>query len=181
MKGLALLFLCLCVIIAIGIVCVNYFNDIGYKHMELTSTVFNHDEDIPSKYTCEGENMSPPLSISGAPEKTASFALIVDDPDATGGTVFDHWIVWNIPPKTTVIEEGKLPEEAIEGMNDFNKEEYGGPCPPPGSAKHRYMFKLYALDTVLNIPFGSGKKSLEQAMGGHVLDQVALIGLFGRN
>ena len=148
--------------------------------MELTSPIFKHDEEIPPKYTCDGENISPSLLISGAPEKTVSFVLIMDDPDATGGVTFDHWIVWNIPAGTTAIQEGKLPEEAIEGMTDFSKEEYGGPCPPEGANKHRYTFKLYALDTVLSVPFGSGKKAVEEAMGGHVLDQVALIGLYGR-
>jgi len=148
--------------------------------MELTSPAFKHDEDIPSKYTCEGENISPPLLIGGAPEKTVSFVLIMDDPDATGGVTFDHWVVWNIPAKTSEIKEGELPDEAIEGMTDFDREEYGGPCPPVGAKKHRYVFKLYALDTVLDVPFGSGKKIVEETTGGHVLDQVALIGLYGR-
>lgn len=148
--------------------------------MELTSSAFKHNKDIPSKYTCDGENISPPLLIAGAPENTMSFVLIMDDPDATGGVTFDHWIIWNIPPDTKEIKEGELAEEAIEGMNDFSKEEYGGPCPPQGSSKHRYMFKLYALDTVLDVPFGSGKKTVEQAIGGHVLDQVALVGIYGR-
>lgn len=172
--------LCFGLLVVVSSICTNYIDDVTYNYMELKSQVFKHNEDIPSKYTCDGENISPPFLITDAPEKTASFVLIMDDPDATGGGVFDHWVVWNIPSKTKEIQEDKLPEEAIEGVNDFGREEYGGPCPPPGNPKHRYFLKLYALDTTLNVPFGSGKKTVEEAMGGHVLDQVALIGLYGR-
>jgi len=148
--------------------------------MQLTSPVFKYNEDVSKKHTCDGENVNPPLVISDVPKETKSFVLLVDDPDATGGGTFNHWVIWNLPADVREIAEGKLPEEAVQGVNDFGREEYGGPCPPAGNPKHRYMFKLYALDIFLDVPFGSGKKTVEHAMTGHVLDQVALIGLYGR-
>jgi hypothetical protein len=145
--------------------------------MELKSSSFDHNSDIPSKYTCDGRDISPPLSISGVPEKAESLALIVDDPDAPMGT-WDHWILWNISPRTRRFEEGNAPEGAIRGMNSFKKLSYGGPCPPSG--KHRYFFKLYALDTKLQLKEGANKEELQRAMEGHVLDQAVLIGLYRR-
>jgi hypothetical protein len=148
--------------------------------MELKSISFNHNEDIPQKYTCDGENINPALLISKAPESAKSLVLIMDDPDATGGGIFDHWILWNIAPDTTEIKEASVPEGAVQGTNDFGRQEYGGPCPPQGNPKHRYMFKLYAIDSMLDIPAGSKKGIVEQAMDGYVLEQATLIGLYGR-
>ena len=131
--------------------------------MKLTSSVFKHKEKIPTKYTCDGDDVSPPLKIEEAPEGTKSFALIVDDPDAPVGT-WVHWVVWNIPADTKDIAENTAP--GTEGLNDFGKTPYGGPCPPSGT--HRYFFKLYALDTELDLT-DAKKKDLEKAMDGHIL------------
>ena len=148
------------------------------KIMRLTSPAFENNQLIPSKYTCDGEDINPPLRIEGVPEETKSLVLIVDDPDAPLGT-WDHWIVWNIDPSTSLIEENKVPEGAIEGKNDFGKNSYGGPCPPSGT--HRYHFKLYALDKKLQLDSSSEREAVEKAMEGHILDWAELIGLYGRN
>ncbi len=144
------------------------------EKMEITSTAFKHKEDIPKKYTCQGQDTSPPLSMTGVPEGTESLALIVDDPDAPGGN-WVHWVVWNIPPEAD-FEEGSVPEGAEQGMNDFKKHEYGGPCPPSG--KHRYFFKLYALDKKLDIPVSSTKAELEKEIEDHVLERTEIYGLY---
>lgn len=144
----------------------------------LKSPAFENDKNIPSKYTCDGEDINPPLEWDNIPEGAKSLVLIVDDPDAPSGN-WDHWLVWNIDPSVKSIQEGEVPEGAVLGMNDFNKTEWGGPCPPSGV--HRYQFKLYALDTILNIPSGSRKSELEEAMKGHILDQSVLVGLYSRN
>jgi len=147
------------------------------KIMKLTSPVFENNQIIPKKYTCDGEDINPPLKISGVPEGTRSLVLIVDDSDAPMGT-WDHWIVWNIDPSTSLIKENSVPEEAVQGMNSFGKQPYGGPCPPSGT--HHYHFKLYALDTEFNLPPSSNKKTVEKAMAGHILDWTELIGLYQR-
>jgi Raf kinase inhibitor-like YbhB/YbcL family protein len=131
--------------------------------LHVVSVAFSQDGHIPTKYTCEGENVNPPLEISNLPLQTKTLAVIVEDPDAPHGT-FDHWIVWNIPPNEP-IAENSVP--GINGVNGFGSEGYGGPCPPSGS--HRYFFKVYALDNSLDLPAGSNKKALLQAMKGHVL------------
>jgi len=136
--------------------------------------VFKHNGNIPSKYTCDGENVNPPLDIRGIPEGTKSLVLIVDDPDAPMG-MWDHWVVWNIPPKEK-IEENTVP--GTEGINDFRKHSYGGPCPPSGT--HRYFFKVYALDTMLALSPNSRKKDVEKAMTGHMLAKGEIIGLYRR-
>lgn len=118
--------------------------------------------------------MNPPLNIEGTPSKTKSLVLIIDDPDAPMGT-WDHWIVWNIPPKAK-IEENAVP--GIEGMNSFKRHTYGGPCPPSGT--HRYFFKIYSLDTLLNLPQNSRKKDVETAIKDHTLAKGELIGLYTR-
>ncbi len=146
-------------------------------NMQLTSPAFEHEKDIPSQYTCDGQNINPPLKIEAVPENTESLALIIDDPDAPSGT-FIHWLVWNIDPKTNKIEENSVPQGAIEGMTNFGETGYGGPCPPSGT--HRYFFKLYALDTELDLTPNAGKDNLEQAMQGHILDSTELIGLYSR-
>ena len=131
--------------------------------LTIKSIAFSQGGHIPKKYTCEGEDINPPLEIKGIPEKTKTLAIIVEDPDAPNGT-FDHWLVWNIPPNEP-IAENHIP--GISGRNSFGKTGYGGPCPPSGS--HRYYFKIYALDINLDLLAGSDKKALQKAMQNHVL------------
>ena len=145
--------------------------------LSIASPTFLPDGMIPSKYTCDGADVSPPLLIGNAPEKTRSLALIVDDPDAPVGT-WVHWVVWNIGADTREIPENSVPPGALQGTNDFRKQEYGGPCPPSGT--HRYFFKLYALDSSLIAQAGATKAQVEEAMKGHVLAQTELIGLYRR-
>jgi len=145
--------------------------------MELVSPSFEYGKPIPKRYTCEGEDVSPSLLIGKVPNNCKSLVLIVDDPDAPMG-VFDHWIVWNLHPKTTEIaEDASLPHM---GENGFGVSEWRGPCPPKGHP-HRYFFKLYALDTMLNLKDGSTKDELEKAMKGHILEQVDLMGTYQRS
>lgn len=146
----------------------------------LKSSVFKQNEIIPSKFTCDGDDVNPMLEIRNAPTGTKSFALIVDDPDATRGTPWDHWILWNINPKTQYISEDNVPAGAVQGMTSFGHPKYGGPCPPKGSRPHRYIFKLYALDTELDLPEGSIKEQLVKATEGHIINQTKLIGLYQR-
>lgn len=148
------------------------------NHMlRITSPVFNEGERIPIKYSCEGSNASPALEIFGIPPETVSLALIMDDPDAPAGT-FTHWVVFNMKPDTTRIEENSLPAVADLGLNSANKLDYVGPCPPSGT--HHYYFKVYALDKVLDLPAGASRSDVEQAMAGHIIDQGQLMGLFSR-
>jgi len=135
--------------------------------MKLNSSAFNNGETIPKKYTRQGVNMSPPLHLEEIPEKARSLAVIVDDPDAPSG-VFNHWLVYNIDPKTKDIKENSTPVIATQGRNDFGQTEYDGPQPPSG--EHRYFFKAFALDSVLDLPRGAKRAELETAMQGHVLD-----------
>ncbi len=143
----------------------------------LVSPSFVKGGKIPAKYTCDGENVSPPLSIVGVPKEAKSLALIVEDPDAPGG-VFTHWILWNIIPQTTMIGENSVPEGAVQGKTDFGAVGWGGPCPPSGT--HRYFFKLYALDTTLNLDRGADKQELVRAMEDHILSGAELMGLYSR-
>jgi Raf kinase inhibitor-like YbhB/YbcL family protein len=136
------------------------------------SVAFSHKGHIPPKYTCEGEDINPPLEISNIPDGTKSLAIIVEDPDAPRGT-FDHWLVWNISPNTAI---GEKTNPGINGTNSFGKTGYGGPCPPSGS--HRYFFKVYALNTDLDLPAGADKKALQEAMKDHILDEGGLMGLY---
>ena len=145
--------------------------------LQITSPAFPHNGMIPSKFTCDGADVSPPLWIGNIPEKTRTLALIVDDPDAPAGT-WVHWVVWGILPGTSGIPEDSIPQGAIQGENDFGKQRYGGPCPPSGT--HRYFFKLYALDAHLAVHSGATKARIEEAMKGHVLAQAELIGLYRR-
>ena len=141
--------------------------------MKLRSSAFENNQSIPSRHTCRGEDISPELIIEDIPPGTESLVLIMDDPDAPGKT-FDHWIAYDIPV-THRIEEGEAP--GTQGLNDFGKTGYGGPCPPSGT--HRYFFKLYAIDQSLYLPAGLGKNDVQNAIKGHILDQAELIGLFG--
>jgi Raf kinase inhibitor-like YbhB/YbcL family protein len=144
--------------------------------MELKSPAFEHGGKVPSRHTCDGEDLSPALEIGGVPPGTAALALVMDDPDAPGGT-FDHWLVWNIPPGTTEVPEGAEPQ-GVQGRTGFGKQGYGGPCPPGGT--HRYRFKLYALDRQLDLKAGARKGQLEAAMKGHVLAETLLQGTYAR-
>lgn len=151
--------------------------------ISLTSPAFAEDQPIPEKYTCAGPDVSPPLKWSSAPANTKSFALIVDDPDAPGG-VWVHWVIYNLPSTTTALAENtpqlpKLSDGTKQGINDFRQTGYGGPCPPPGKP-HRYFFKLYALDTLLDLKPGATKKDLLKAMEGHVLAEGQLMGIYQR-
>jgi phospholipid-binding protein, PBP family len=144
--------------------------------MQLTSDAFENGGALPVDYTCRGRGVNPPLTISDVPEGTKSLALIMHDPDAVGGRDFLHWTVWNIPPDTTRIEEGSLPVDAIQGTNDYPNQTYGPACPPAGTGLHRYIFDLYALDTVLDLPAGASRQELEAAIRGHTLATAQLIG-----
>ncbi len=154
------------------------------KQMELKifSPAFTEGSLIPARYTCDGLDESPPLNWSGAPKETKTFAIIVDDPDAPGGD-WVHWVIFNIPASTTGLKEnaslsGNFPDGIVQGFNDFRKNYYGGPCPPSGT--HRYYFKLYALDTVFSLKESTGKKQLLEAMKGHIIAEVYLIGKYKR-
>lgn len=150
--------------------------------MELKSAAFQQEGMIPSKYTCDGADVSPPLTWSEPPPKTQSFALISDDPDAPVGT-WVHWVAWNLPPNARSLDENvpkkdSLPNGMKQGTTDFRRIGYGGPCPPSGT--HRYFFKLYALSTTLNLSSRTTKKELERAMKGYVLAQAELMGKYRR-
>ena len=145
--------------------------------MKITSPVFQNNSYLSAKYTCDGENINPPLQIEEVPTGTQSLILIVDDPDAPSGT-FLHWLIWNINPDTSVIEENSLPVGAKQGRNDFGKNNYNGPCPPSGT--HRYFFKIYALDKKLDLPEGASLNQVLQAIQNHLLDEAQLVGLYQR-
>jgi len=144
--------------------------------MKLMSSAFANGGNIPARYTCDGQNISPPLEISDVPQGTKSLALIMEDPDAPAGT-FVHWVMWNIPPDTTEIEEGVAPK-GVQGMTDFGRPGYGGPCPPSGT--HTYRFELSALDQEISLREGSNLKHLRRAMERHKIKRVAMIGSYGR-
>ena len=146
--------------------------------MQITSSAFNNGEPIPQKHTCDGENINPTLRINGVHPKAKSLVLVMDDPDAPGG-MWTHWIVWNIHPSVLNVPEDSVPEGGIEGRTSFGRSGYGGPCPHKGM--HRYFFKLYALDTVLNIPLTSEAEDLEEAMKGHIMADVKLMGTYSRD
>ena len=146
--------------------------------MKLISLAFSDKGNIPAKYTCDGVNISSPLTINEAPTDAKSLVLIVDDPDAPGGD-WVHWTVFNIDPATTEIAEGAVPSGGVEGMTDFGKSGWGGPCPPSGV--HHYQFKLYVLDTKLTLGTSAKKQDIEEAMQEHILGQTLLVGLYQRN
>jgi len=153
--------------------------------LEIRSSAFAHDKDIPKRYTCEGDDISPPLSWSGAPPQTKSLVLIVDDPDAPDPAApkmtWVHWVLYNLPPSLSGLPEAlkAAPEGAKDGVNDWKKTGYGGPCPPIG--RHRYFHKLYALDTVLPDLGQPTKAQVESAMQGHILAQAQLIGTYKKD
>lgn len=139
------------------------------------SPVFEANKHIPRKYSCDGDEINPPITIDGIPKEAKTLVLIVDDPDAPMGT-FDHWVVWNIPPSSSKIGENTVP--GTEGLNSARQRGYMGPCPPSGT--HRYFFKVYALDAELKLGAGTKKKDVEKAMQGHILAKGELIGLYSR-
>ena len=146
--------------------------------MLLTSPSFRSGELIPDKFTCSGGDINPTLEISNVPSEAKSLALIVDDPDAPGGT-FTHWTVWNIAPGTVLIKEESRPPKSVEGTTSFGRVGYGGPCPPPGKA-HRYHFALYALDSTLALPEGASKAQFKDEIKKHLIVSAELFGLYER-
>ena len=146
--------------------------------LQLTSAVFSNGDEIPRKFGYKNGNTSPPLTISGIPEKTKSLTIIMDDPDAMGavGKVWVHWVMWNINPTTTSIIESTIPTGAVQGMTDFGEVGYGGPAPP--DKRHTYVFKLYALDTKLDLSSESTKADVEKTMEGHIIEQATLTGTY---
>jgi Raf kinase inhibitor-like YbhB/YbcL family protein len=145
--------------------------------LELTSPAFEHGRSIPRKHTCEGEDVSPPLAWSGVQQGTASLALVVDDPDAPGGT-FTYWRAWGIDPTGAGLGESEVPP--FEGRNDFGSVGWRGPCPPPGHGPHRYVFQLHALDGELEFPAGTAKAEVDRAIADHALGVAELVGIYER-
>jgi Raf kinase inhibitor-like YbhB/YbcL family protein len=143
--------------------------------MELTSSAFANEASIPIRYTCDGNDISPPLEISGIPSGTISLALVMDDPDAPVG-VWDHWVVFNIEPRDSISEA--IQDLGTAGNNSWGRTGYGGPCPPSGT--HRYFFTVYALDTTLDLVAGAGKEDVLTASAGRVLAEATLMGRYGR-
>jgi Raf kinase inhibitor-like YbhB/YbcL family protein len=148
--------------------------NVNIQNIKVFSSAFEANRTIPRKYTCDGKNLNPPLELEGIPEEAESLVLIIDDPDAPM-KVFTHWIVWNIEP-VAKIEEDSIP--GVEGINDFRKIGYGGPCPSSGT--HRYFFRVYALDRKLELKAGAGRKELESEMIGHIIAEGELIGKYSR-
>jgi Raf kinase inhibitor-like YbhB/YbcL family protein len=151
--------------------------------LSLHCEAFNSGQTIPEKYTCEGENVSPPLRWTGAPPGTQSFALICDDPDAPRG-VFSHWVIYNLSPEIDALPEGQRQghqalESGMQGRNDFGNDGYDGPCPPVGS-EHMYYFRLFALDTVLDITAGATRQQIIDSIQGHILERTDIQGAFKR-
>ncbi len=143
----------------------------------LESSAFEHAQAIPNRFTCDGEDLSPPLRWVNVPDKATSLALLVDDPDAPNG-VFAHWIAWGLDPGAGGLAEGKAAPN--EGQNDFGTVGYRGPCPPPGHGRHRYVFRLYALERDLVLGAGAGKAELEEAVEGNVVTTAELVGTYER-
>src|SRR5262249_17249144 len=148
----------------------------GGAKMKITSSAFQEGGTIPSKFTCDGSDTSPPLEITGVPWGAKTLVLIADDPDAPGG-LFTHWLVWNTPPQTNSIAEGGA-VKGVQGTNDFGKSGYGGPCPPSGA--HRYAFKVFALDRELDLRSSAKRSQLDAAIKGHIIAQGELIGRYTR-
>src|SRR5207248_2280768 len=149
----------------------------GGAKMKISSSAFQEGGTIPEKFSKNGQNVSPELRIEGGPAEAKSLALIVDDPDAPVG-LFTHWLVWNIDPKTTEIAEGSVPSGAVQGANDYPGNGYDGPQPPSGT--HRYYFKIFALDKMLDLRAGAKRREVDGAMKGHVIGQGQLIGHYSK-
>jgi Raf kinase inhibitor-like YbhB/YbcL family protein len=175
MKWISVVAVILLVVVATFLLGKNNINNT----MKIESDIFADNGNIPVEYTCNGKGTQVPLKISGVPESAKSLALIVHDPDAPREGGFVHWVLWNINPKTSIIESGALPAGSVEGYTGVGKPGWIAPCPPSGV--HRYIFYLYALDTILSIPESSGKTELLEAMKGHTIDTVKLTGLYGKD
>jgi Raf kinase inhibitor-like YbhB/YbcL family protein len=175
MKALGVLVICAIMILLSGASISAQTEERQAREMKITSPEFKHNGPIPAKFTCQGEDINPELIIEDVPQAARSLALIMDDPDAPMGT-WVHWVVYDIAVGSR-IEQGSIPGK--QGSNDFGRKDYGGPCPPSG--RHRYFFKLYALDRQLNLPEGISKEDLEKAMQGRILDKTELIGLYKKH
>ena len=175
-KNTLVVFFILTVVLAFGLIRSGKLLTIfPVTNMKLISPAFAEGSVIPEKFTCKGENNSPPLEISEVPSGTKSFVLILEDPDAPFQT-WDHWLLWNIAPGTLSIPENSTPASAISGTTSFGSQKYGGPCPPSGT--HHYIFKLIALDTTLTLPPEAHKADLEEVIKGHILGEARLTGTF---
>lgn len=153
------------------------------EKIDVRSSAFGDGDRIPSDFTCDGADMSPPIEWAGVPAGAQSLAIIAEDPDALSGS-WTHWLVYDLPPDLTqlpagILEGGILSDAGFQGRTDFGKLGYGGPCPPKG--EHRYLFKVYALDAMLHLKPGATKKELSQAMQGHILAEGQLMGRYQRN
>lgn len=146
-------------------------------NMKIESFAFKNGDEIPSRFTCDGENISPELIFKNVPKDTKSLALTLEDPDVPTGT-WGHWVLWNIPPRTIEINQNNIPKGAVVGSNNANKNEYYGPCPQNGL--HHYFFKLYALDTMLTLDSNKKAQDLVDAMEGHIIAQAKLMGTYER-
>jgi Raf kinase inhibitor-like YbhB/YbcL family protein len=160
------------------------FSEEKVMNIQITSNAFQDGESIPIKYTCDGNDRSPAMSWSGIPEDAQTLALVCEDMDAPSGT-FVHWIIYNISPTVIGLAEGVptveiLPDSAIQGRNDFKRTGYGGPCPPPSDSAHRYFFRLYALDTAIQLSAGAGREEFARAIDGHILAEGHLMGIYQR-
>lgn len=169
-----------CWLLAVTLSCELFFGGASRAlgAIKLTSPAFGSGESIPSQYTCQGQDLSPPLSIEGVPTKAKSLVLVMDDPDAPMGT-WQHWLVWNLPSDTTTIEAGAPLTQAEQGKTSFGHQHYGGPCPPMGT--HRYYFRLFALDTTLSIPGDSKRSALDKAIKSHVIEQTEWMGRYKKH
>lgn len=155
--------------------------EIQSSKMKVSSPAFNEGSFIPPKFTCDGEDLSPPLNFGNVPADAKELVLVIDDPDAPNGN-WNHWLIWGLEPSLTRIKENELPHKAILGSNDFKRLKYGGPCPPSGISPgtHRYFIKLYALDTNLTLAEGSSRTLLLEAIKGHVIEEAQLMGKYKR-
>jgi Raf kinase inhibitor-like YbhB/YbcL family protein len=172
-----------CLVLGLAVASSSAAEKAGKDRMQLTSTAFTEGAAIPAKHTCDARNVSPPLKWTGVPAGAKSLVLIADDPDAPSGT-WVHWVLYDLPATATELGEDVPKGQYVtggakQGLNDFRHLGYGGPCPPPGKP-HRYFFKLYALDTVLDLKPGLTKKDIEKAMEGHILDRAQLMGNYQR-
>ncbi|MGI5458861.1 YbhB/YbcL family Raf kinase inhibitor-like protein [Streptomyces sp. CA-249302] len=149
------------------------------QRLTVSSPAFTDGGTIPRRYTCDGENVSPPLTVSGAPSTTTTLAVLVQDPDAPHGT-FTHWLLWNADPHGTRWPAGQPPQGAVQGRNGFKKTGYGGPCPPKGDKPHHYVFSVYAADRTLDLPSTASPDDVKRALTGHTLATGTLTGRYGR-
>lgn len=154
----------------------NAGNEAPPQGLQIISPVFREGATIPEQYTCRGQNVNPPLNFFNVPPETQSLALIMHDPDAVSGD-FTHWLLWDIPANTETIAANSVPVGAVQGLNGSDQSGYTGPCPPPGTGTHHYVFELYALSSSLGLAQGDNRHQLEGAMKGHVLDSATLTGL----